>query len=168
MERTTERTEQLARLVADGQNERVAEELGCIHPGEAAVLLRELPRDSRVDTLLALPPEQAADILEELPDDMAAAAVMGMEPDAAACSPGRLAHLATIQRAIRQGHRALDLLRGDEPYKAHWRARPHPMVRLRVVPARVGPQLRHGLWAAGRHMKEWIKKGLRVVGARED
>ena len=84
MEQTTERTERLARLVAAGQNERVAEELGRIHPGEAAVLVRELPRNSRVDTLLALPPEQAADILEELPDDMAAAVVMGMEPDAAA------------------------------------------------------------------------------------
>ena len=84
MKRTTERTEQLARFVPTGQSERVAEELGCIHPGEAAALLRELPRNSRVDTLLALPPEQAADILEELPDDMAAAVVMGMEPDAAA------------------------------------------------------------------------------------
>ena len=90
----------------------------------------------------------------------------GIDPDAVAHSPGRLAQLATIRRAIRQGHRAFDLLRGDEPYKAHWRARPHPTVRLRVVPARVGAQLRHGLWAASRNVKEWIKRGLRMVGAR--
>lgn len=91
----------------------------------------------------------------------------GIEPDAAACSPGSLAHLATIRRAIAQGCRAFDLLRGDEPYKAHWRARPYPMVRLRVVPPRIGAQFRHGLWAAGRNVKRWIKRGLRMVGARE-
>jgi CelD/BcsL family acetyltransferase involved in cellulose biosynthesis len=90
----------------------------------------------------------------------------GIEPEALACAPGRLAHLTTIRRAIRQGYRAFDFLRGDEPYKAHLRARPHPMLRLRVVPPRVGAQLRHGVWAAGRNVKQWIKRGLRMVGAR--
>jgi len=84
MERPTEHAEQLAKFLTAGQNERVAEQLGALHPGEAAALVRELPRHQRDNALLALPPAQAADILEELPDDMAAAAVMDMEPDAAA------------------------------------------------------------------------------------
>jgi len=92
----------------------------------------------------------------------------GIDPEAAGYSPGRLAQLATMRRAIGEGCRALDLLRGDEPYKAPWRARPHPTLRLRIVPARVGAQLRHGIWATGKSVKAWIKKGLRLVGARED
>jgi CelD/BcsL family acetyltransferase involved in cellulose biosynthesis len=87
----------------------------------------------------------------------------GVEPDALEHSPGRLSHVVMLQRAIEQGYRALDFLRGDEPYKPHWRARPRPSVEIRVVPGRASAQLRHGLWLAGTGMKEWIKSGLRTT-----
>jgi hypothetical protein len=87
----------------------------------------------------------------------------GVDPDALEHSPGRLSHIVMLQGAIEQGYRALDLLRGDEPYKAHWRARPRESAEIRVVPARPTAQLRHGLWRAGTGMKEWIKSGLRMT-----
>jgi CelD/BcsL family acetyltransferase involved in cellulose biosynthesis len=90
----------------------------------------------------------------------------GIDPQAVAESPGELAHALTVRRAIENGHRAIDFLRGDEPYKAHWRARPHPGVEFRIVPARISAQLRHGLRAARENVKEWIKTSLKMVGLR--
>lgn len=87
----------------------------------------------------------------------------GVDPDALEHSPGRLSHIVMLREAIEQGYRAVDLLRGDEPYKPHWRARPRPSVEIRVVPDRAGAQLRHGLWRVGTGMKDWIKGGLRTA-----
>lgn len=87
----------------------------------------------------------------------------GLDPDALEHSPGRLSLILLLRKAIEQGYRAVDLLRGDEPYKAHWRAQPRPSVEIRVVPDRPGARLRHGLWRVGLGMKQWIKGGLRIV-----
>ena len=84
----------------------------------------------------------------------------GVDPDALEHSPGRLSHVNVLRQAIEQGYRAFDFLRGDEPYKAHWRAKPRPSVEIRVVPARATARLRHGIWLAGTSMKEWVKSGL--------
>ncbi len=48
----------------------------------------------------------------------------GIAPDRLELEPGRLAVLATIREAIDDGRQCYDFLRGDEPYKAHWRASP--------------------------------------------
>jgi hypothetical protein len=84
----------------------------------------------------------------------------GVEPDALEHSPGRLSHVNVLRQAIEHGYRAVDFLRGDEPYKAHWRAEPRPSLEIRVVPARTAARLRHGIWLAGTGMKAWIKGGL--------
>ena len=39
-----------------------------------------------------------------------------------------------LQAAIDEGHRRIDFLRGDEPYKAHWRAVPQATFDYRIVP----------------------------------
>ncbi len=78
--------------------------------------------------------------------------------------PGRISTLATLRRAIEQGYRAYDFLRGDEPYKARLRAAPRPCLAVRVVPDRTGPQLRHHLWLAGSNVKHWIRRGLKSAG----
>ncbi|NUQ61909.1 MAG: GNAT family N-acetyltransferase [Pirellulales bacterium] len=85
----------------------------------------------------------------------------GIEPDLLEHAPGRLANMMTIRRAIEMGYRAFDFLRGDEPYKAHWRAQPRAGIELRVVPNRVSARLRHTVWLAGVGMKRWLKSGLR-------
>ena len=46
----------------------------------------------------------------------------GLDPDRLDEEPGRLSLIRCIQQSIEEGHRKFDLLRGDEPYKPHWRA----------------------------------------------
>ncbi len=90
----------------------------------------------------------------------------GVDPHVLKQEPGRVITVAILQRAIAQGYRAIDFLRGDEPYKSHFRARPRPSLAVRVVPRRTSAQLRHQVWLAGSNVKQWIKSGLKLVGAR--
>jgi len=81
----------------------------------------------------------------------------GVSPDHLEHSPGHLAHMITLRWAIEHGYRAFDFLRGDEPYKAHWRAAPRPGAEIRAIPARPSARLRHSLWLAGSRVRKWIK-----------
>ncbi len=84
----------------------------------------------------------------------------GVAPDFLADEPGRLITLAIVRRAIAQGFGALDFLRGDEPYKALFRAVERPMRTLCAVAKRPAARLRHNLWLAGANVKQWIKSRL--------
>jgi CelD/BcsL family acetyltransferase involved in cellulose biosynthesis len=63
----------------------------------------------------------------------------GIDPDARELSPGVLMVAAYVQRAIAEGCRRLDFLRGDEPYKYEWGATDEPIQRL-LVRRGIGPQ----------------------------
>ena len=80
----------------------------------------------------------------------------GIEPELLDRQPGRLILQAVLQREIEQGCRAMDFLRGDEPYKAHFRATARPCLSLRIVPNRPVAKLRESLWLAGRNVKRWM------------
>ncbi len=54
----------------------------------------------------------------------------GVDPDRLAEEPGRLSTILCLRAAIEEGHRRIDFLRGDEPYKAHWRATRVRNIRL--------------------------------------
>ena len=84
----------------------------------------------------------------------------GIEVDALAHMPGRLITMGVLREAIESGCRSYDLLRGNEPYKAHWRAQPHPTIDLCVLPNRGADRLRYGFWVAGDGMKGWLKNYL--------
>jgi CelD/BcsL family acetyltransferase involved in cellulose biosynthesis len=56
----------------------------------------------------------------------------GVDPDASELSPGVVMIAAYIQRAIAEGCRRLDFLRGNEPYKYLWGAVDEPIQRLLV------------------------------------
>lgn len=86
-----------------------------------------------------------------------------MELEAMKFQPGKLLNLATIRRAIEQGYRTLDFLRGDEPYKAYLRAAPRPNLELRIVPNRASARFRLNLWLAGWQVKQWLKKGVKSL-----
>jgi CelD/BcsL family acetyltransferase involved in cellulose biosynthesis len=101
-----------------------------------------------------------------LGSDVVYAYQSGIDPDRLAVEPGRLAVIATIQKSIERGYRSYDFLRGDEPYKAHWRAQPRPMWEICVVPPRAGARFRHGLSSATDSLKGWIKGGLELAGLR--
>jgi hypothetical protein len=65
--------------------------------------------------------------------------------------------MATLRPAIADGYRAFDFLRGDEPYKAHWRAQPRPGLEVRVFSRRGGAWLRQRARSAGRQVRDWLR-----------
>jgi CelD/BcsL family acetyltransferase involved in cellulose biosynthesis len=90
----------------------------------------------------------------------------GVNPDLLDDEPGRLINIATLRHAIDEGCTGFDFLRGDEPYKAHWRALACETVVYRIVPQRTLSQIRHGVWLAGDSVKSWVKTGLELTGMR--
>ena len=84
----------------------------------------------------------------------------GIDPQRLDEEPGHLITAATVKRAIEQGGRAVDFLRGDEPYKAHFRAAARPLLALRVVPNRTMPRLRNKLWLAGRERETLAESNI--------
>jgi CelD/BcsL family acetyltransferase involved in cellulose biosynthesis len=90
----------------------------------------------------------------------------GIDPDRLKHQPGRLGAVATIQTSIELGRRTFDFLRGDEPYKAHWRAAPQRMWDIQIVHKRASARLRHGVLSATDSVKNWIKSGLELAGLR--
>jgi len=100
-------------------------------------------------------------------DDVIYCYQSGVHPDYLDDEPGRLLTIAVMQRACEQGKFGIDLMRGDEPYKAHWRAEPSPLQNWRITPNKTSAQLRQSVWAAGDTMKSWVKTGLGLAGLRE-
>jgi len=91
----------------------------------------------------------------------------GVDPDVLDEQPGQLITVAVVRKAIEEHFRGLDFLRGNEPYKAHWRAKPQPSVRIRVVPTGAMPRLRHQAWLTGTNMKGAVKRTLVKTGLRK-
>jgi CelD/BcsL family acetyltransferase involved in cellulose biosynthesis len=91
----------------------------------------------------------------------------GMDPDAMEHRPGKMINAAILRQAIAGGCRAFDFLRGDEPYKASFAAKPRPTVRFRVAPRRPAARLRHNLWVAGRNVKDWMKTMMKESGSQK-
>jgi len=82
----------------------------------------------------------------------------GVDPARLDDEPGRLINILTLKRAIERGFTAFDFLRGDEPYKAHWRAEPQVSHKVTVTPNRTLPRLRQGLRQAAREVKAWLRR----------
>lgn len=80
----------------------------------------------------------------------------GLDPERLDDEPGRLSMIRTLQHAITEGHRKFDLLRGDEPYKAHWRATPKETFHVQVVPSRTGAKWRYQAWNSVRGAARWV------------
>lgn len=89
----------------------------------------------------------------------------GIEPAVLDEEPGRLATLAVLRSAVSSGHRTYDLLRGDEAYKAHWRAQPRACADIRVWPGKGADWVRRGAWRARENMKYWAKGAWQWAGA---
>lgn len=83
----------------------------------------------------------------------------GINPDFAKRRPGTLMMAALFRRAIEDGYREFDFLRGSEDYKSHWSAERRPSMRIRIVPPRTITRTRHGIWLGGTTLKQWMKQG---------
>jgi CelD/BcsL family acetyltransferase involved in cellulose biosynthesis len=80
----------------------------------------------------------------------------GLDPDHPKLKAGWLNTIASLKLAIEQGFRGFDWLRGDEPYKASWRATPRPLVTVTVVGRGAGARMRHKLFSAGQRARRWL------------
>lgn len=84
----------------------------------------------------------------------------GLEPTELAVEPGRMMLVATLRHALAQGVRGFDLLRGDEPYKSHFRAVPQPSRELLIAHRHLGGRLGYHALTGGRRLRTWAR-GLR-------
>jgi CelD/BcsL family acetyltransferase involved in cellulose biosynthesis len=90
----------------------------------------------------------------------------GFEPELADQTPGWLSLAASLKLAIEEGYRAYDFLRGDESYKASWRATARPLVRVRIVGSRKSARVRFSTLRACFEVKDRARRFLsRVKGS---
>jgi CelD/BcsL family acetyltransferase involved in cellulose biosynthesis len=82
----------------------------------------------------------------------------GVDPERLQEEPGRLSMILCLRAAIDEGHRHIDFLRGDEPYKAHWRAEPQETFDYRVVPNRRLARLRGRVLYATDVVADWMRQ----------
>jgi CelD/BcsL family acetyltransferase involved in cellulose biosynthesis len=87
----------------------------------------------------------------------------GVDPDRLAEEPGRLSTILCLRAAIDEGHRQFDFLRGDEPYKAHWRATPRATFDCRVVPNRRLARLRGRVLNLTGAVTDWMRQGANLI-----
>ena len=84
----------------------------------------------------------------------------GIDPERLELEPGNLITVALLKQAIERGDRGIDFLRGDEPYKSHFRAEPRPTVRFRHRPCgaadRESPLPGLFGWTAAFNIKNWL------------
>jgi hypothetical protein len=86
----------------------------------------------------------------------------GLSPERIAENPGQMSLICAIGQAIDSGHQQFDLLRGDEPYKAHWRAQPHATLDVQIVPPRTRARWRYHSWSHFRQAGQWVRGVLSV------
>ena len=87
----------------------------------------------------------------------------GIDPESLELEPGRLIMIATIRQALEAGNRGFDFLRGDEPYKAHFRAKPQPTTTWRMIAPSQRAQVHRTLLSASNRVKRWLKRGRELV-----
>lgn len=87
----------------------------------------------------------------------------GMDPNRLGDEPGRLSTIRCLQQAIEEQQQRFDFLRGDEPYKAHWRATPHAVVNYRVVPNRRLARLRGHALTFADTLNDWARNTAQLM-----
>lgn len=85
----------------------------------------------------------------------------GLDPERMELCPGKLANYVTIEAAIEAKRTHFDFLRGDEPYKALFRAEPVECHDIRVIANSVSAKLKHQMWATSQQLKTLVKKAIK-------
>jgi hypothetical protein len=83
----------------------------------------------------------------------------GIDPTRLSTEPGRISMVAMLLSALERGITTIDLLRGDEPYKPHWRAEPRGLTTVQIVHNRTLAKARFQIKQTGSNLKRWIKMG---------
>lgn len=87
----------------------------------------------------------------------------GIDPDRVADEPGQLAMILCVKRAIADRHERFELLRGDEPYKAHWRAAATATVDIEIIPPRPLAYWRHLSWRGLRRANRLVRQVTQLL-----
>jgi CelD/BcsL family acetyltransferase involved in cellulose biosynthesis len=87
----------------------------------------------------------------------------GIEPELLDEKPGWLGTIGALRRAMWEGYRRFDFLRGDEDYKSHWRAEPYALIEIRIAAPRLSARTRLLVWQTER----WARKHAKAVVGRE-
>ena len=82
----------------------------------------------------------------------------GLDPERLDEEPGRLSLIRCIQQSIEEGHRKFDLLRGDEPYKPHWRAVARKTTHVQVIPNRQSARFRFQTRNTLKGAARWVRQ----------
>jgi CelD/BcsL family acetyltransferase involved in cellulose biosynthesis len=82
----------------------------------------------------------------------------GLEPEARQDDPGWLGMIGSVQRAINEGYRSFDFLRGDEAYKSSWGAQPQMTAETRIVARHAAARLRHTAWLTREGVRQWARR----------
>jgi CelD/BcsL family acetyltransferase involved in cellulose biosynthesis len=90
----------------------------------------------------------------------------GMDPSVTEFPPGNLSIVASIQFAIMNGCGSIDLSRGDQPYKAHWRATPMACHDVRIWPGGIAGRLGHAVWGMRNLAESGRMRAVKWVKAR--
>lgn len=86
----------------------------------------------------------------------------GVDPERLSDEPGRLSTILCMQQSIAEQHTRFDFLRGDEPYKAHWRATPHATCNYRIVPARRSARIRGRVLSVAETLHDWARQAAEL------
>ncbi len=84
----------------------------------------------------------------------------GFEPELAHESPGWLSLATSLHWAIGEGFKNYDFLRGDESYKASWKAEARPLVHVRIIGRQTSARVRYATWCGSEKFKGWARKLL--------
>ncbi|MBJ6727314.1 GNAT family N-acetyltransferase [Geomesophilobacter sediminis] len=91
----------------------------------------------------------------------------GMDPEVTEFPPGNLSIMVAIRHAIAHGLTSFDLSRGNQPYKANWRATPVPCEEVRIWPNRFTARIEAARWQSRKGVERtrlqavhWIKSHL--------
>jgi len=87
----------------------------------------------------------------------------GMDPSVIECPAGNLSIMASIQAAIAHGCESYDFSRGDQPYKAHWRATPTACHDVRIWPDHLSGRLEHAMWGMSNLAESWKKLAVKWI-----
>jgi len=86
----------------------------------------------------------------------------GMDTSVTEFPPGNLSVAASLQLAIAHGCTRFDLSRGDQPYKANWRATPMACHNIRIWPNNLSGRLEHAVWG----MRNLANSGKKLAVTR--
>jgi CelD/BcsL family acetyltransferase involved in cellulose biosynthesis len=75
--------------------------------------------------------------------------------------------IGSLRRAIDEGCRSFDFLRGDEAYKCSWGAKPCPTIETRIIARRGLAGVRHSAWLARQQLRQWAKRAKGWSGWRK-